>query len=174
MMGPTHRIWGAHHGLIIGTTVGAPEGPYKALITGVAWSALGYVCATLPDVLERLPGGDMPHRGPTHWPEPPLIIGLLAFLVLPWPLWVLLGGAACGVLSHWSGDMAFGKAHVMKDGDGKVVAVLRPQGAPYLFGRRYVGWGIKVDSKAEKFVRSALYAAYPVVLCVVTFLVLGG
>lgn len=173
MIGKTHRIWGAHHGLVVGAAVGSLWSPYMGLSTGIAWAGLGYACATLPDALERFPGVHVKHRGPTHWPEPPLIVGMLAIGLLPWFAWFLLGGAACAMLSHWSGDLMFGKAHVLKDGDERIVAVLRPRGVPYLFGTRYIGWGIKVDSTAEKNFRVFLRFSFPIMLILMIYVVLG-
>lgn len=172
MIGKTHRIWGAHHGLVVGSAVGSLWSPYTGLSTGIAWAGLGYACATLPDALERFPGVKVKHRGPTHWPEPPLIVGMLAIGLLPWLAWLLLGGVACAMLSHWSGDLMFGKAHVLRNEAGEYVATIRPRGVPYLFGHRYIGWGIKVDSKAEKYFRVFLTTTFPVMFFVVLFFVL--
>jgi hypothetical protein len=75
---------------------------------------------------------------------------------------LVVGGVCNSLLSHWTGDFAFGKAHVMKDDDGHIKAILRPRGAPYWFGTRYKGLGWKVNGKGEHRLRKVLIALFPI------------
>lgn len=170
MMGKTHRIWGAHHGLYLGAAVGSLHGPGVAALTALSWAGLGYLTATVPDAVERLPGVRVPHRTVTHWPELPLAGLALSVGFLPLLAGVLLGGGCAGVLSHWWGDLAFGKAHVSKGPDGQITGIIRPRGVPYLLGTRYFGLGIKVGSPGEDMFRKFLMLTFP--LSVIGVLVL--
>lgn len=178
MMGPTHRILGAHQGVILGGATGSLWGAGGAVSGAFLWAGLGYACATLPDRMERPLG--IPHRTVTHWPEPPIIGGLIALAVAAgpfgWGVWLIfmaIAGICCSILSHWIGDFIFGKAHTRDNPNGGFT-VIRPRGVPYLFGTRYRGLGVKVDSLSERYLRRFLYWSFPGTIIIMFYLTLGG
>lgn len=174
MMGPTHRIWGAHQGAVLGGLTGALWGPSEAVTGVLIWAGVGWACATLPDRLERPLG--FKHRGPTHWPEPPILLGLLflaaaasPFGPIWWSIFMALAGVCNSWLSHWTGDYIFGKAHVAEREDGSFT-VIRPRGVPYNFGKGYKGLGFKVNSDGEHRFRKVLnFTITPVMLSMLYF-----
>ena len=178
MMGPTHRIWGAHQGIVAGAAVGSLWGAPTAVSASLLWAGLGYTFATVPDRVERPLG--LSHRGPSHWPEPPLLIALLALAVARGPfgyatlmVGLTVAGICNSILSHWTGDFMFGKAHT-RDNPNGTFTVIRPRGVPYLFGTRYRGIGFKVDSDGEKYFRRFLHFSFPISVIAMFYVVLGG
>jgi hypothetical protein len=166
-MGPTHRIWGAHQGVALGAAVGSLWGPYVAISNAVLWSGLGYAFASVPDAIEGPLG--LKHRGLSHWPEPPFLLALLALAVaasldyLAMMIGLSIAGICNSLLSHWTGDLMFGKAHMYH---GHMV---RPRGVPYLFGTKHFGFGGKVDSPLEKRFRKFLHVTLPVSFVIVFY-----
>ncbi len=173
MMEPTHRIWGAHQGMVTGALVGHLWSPYVALSAAVLWSGLGYAFACIPDRVER--PLRLGHRKLSHWPEPPLIVALLGLSLASSPLGYVpmmigfsLSGICCSLLSHWTGDFMFGKAWIVNG------AVIRHRGVPMLFGTQYEGFGWKVDGKGEKYFRRFLKSTLPIVFLLILYFTLGG
>jgi hypothetical protein len=122
----------------------------------------------------------VPHRTVTHWPEPPILVALCALAVASgpfgWGVWLIffsIAGVCASLLSHWTGDLIFGKAHT-RDNDNGSYTVIRPRGVPYLFGTRYIGLGVKVDSLAERRFRKFLNWSIPGTILLMFYLALGG
>jgi hypothetical protein len=177
-MGPTHRIWGAHQGAVAGAAIGSLWGPGQAVSATLLWAGTGYAFATLPDRVERPLG--LSHRGPSHWPEFPLFGGLLALAVaaldfgpIAWIAAMVFAGICNSILSHWTGDFMFGKAHTRDNPDGSFT-VIRPRGVPYFFGTRYKGIGFKVNSGGERRFRAFLKVSLPLTIIASMYLAIGA
>lgn len=140
MMTPTHRVWGAWHGVALGMILNQP------LPVSLGWAGLGYLFANLPDTLEK--PLHLKHRTLTHYPEFPLALMWATSVYLAGFEWILAMGMLNTWFSHTTGDFIFGKA-----GYG------RGPGVPTVVG--YLGLGFKVDSKFEHVFRICLQVTFP-------------
>jgi hypothetical protein len=119
MMGKTHRPFGALLGAAY--AIGAAAGPYT-----LVYAAIGYVCATLPDRIEGVPGLHR-HRGLSHaWEFPAAALAVSLFLPRDWS--VLVSAVAVSLISHLVGDWLFGLS-----------SPYRGAGIPMRMGRRHRG-----------------------------------